>query len=268
MFVNKGILNLLKYLVYGIFLFITVNIIPQKKLASTDTLIMVAIIMSSFVILDFICPSKNIKNDGADSDCDCVCPLPAKAKTIAAEPAITTEPTKEKFDGVGPDFDYDDELDVCYANNETDERGIVRPKPKKLVRRPKKQHLPDGVVVVDENIFSEAIYRPLGEYTDDFTNEWRPGYSYLNTNKWTPGMQTPPVCRMASGGSQTNFVPNNYSKYTDLMEWNYARRPTGPIGINQNYVKHVLNSQGPPIEHRDEGKQIKADFDADAAAEI
>jgi hypothetical protein len=242
MYINSLIINVFKYLLYGIIIALIINIIPKEKLPLSDNIIMILIMISTFILLDFICPKKELfTNDNKiinnNNSCRCKTNL------------------NEHFND--PDIDNQPE-DIL--NEETNERGVVRQEPIQKeettvsqpvvsqpdvsqpdVSQPDSNQIKD-IDIVDENIYSDYIMKPLGEYTNDFTNQWKYGWTFLNTDKWTVPMNRPPICVMP-GGTESTFQPRSYSNTADLLEWNYARKITQPIDMNTAYIKNVLNQQ-------------------------
>jgi len=231
MYVNNLIINIFKYLLYGIIISIIINIIPQEKLPISDNLIMIIFMIITFILLDFICPKKelfiNDNNNELINNDNIACPC---------------NNIQENFND--PDIENEPE-DI--ENKETNEKGIVRPQPKNNLKHLNDKddtikNKPKDVEIVDENIYSDYIMKPLGEYTDDFTNQWKHGWTYLNTDKWTVPMDKPPVCIMPEGKEST-YQPRSSDNTANLLEWNYARRITQPMDINTAYIKNILNEQ-------------------------
>ena len=55
-------LDLIKYLVYGMIIYILFSYVPQNKLPLTDVLVITIVIMMTYMLLDFIAPYNNIEN--------------------------------------------------------------------------------------------------------------------------------------------------------------------------------------------------------------
>lgn len=53
--------KLLKYLLFSFIIFISLNYIPQNKLNLNENLMIISILSVTYVILDIISPSINIK---------------------------------------------------------------------------------------------------------------------------------------------------------------------------------------------------------------
>jgi len=78
--------------------------------------------------------------------------------------------------------------------------------------------------------FTNQALKPLGQNGNGFTNEWDHDYILLNTDKWAPALNPPPVCKTEK---TCPVCPNLTTGYpTMLREFDSTRRITAPIKAN------------------------------------
>jgi len=71
---------------------------------------------------------------------------------------------------------------------------------------------------------------PLGQNGDGFTNSWDQDYTILNTNKWAPSLNPPPVCKAEK---ECPVCPSITSGYPlSLKEYDSSRKITAPINAD------------------------------------
>lgn len=58
----NNFLDIVKYLVYGMIVYVLFSYVPQNKLPLTDVLVITIVIMMTYMLLDFIAPYNNIEN--------------------------------------------------------------------------------------------------------------------------------------------------------------------------------------------------------------
>jgi len=77
---------------------------------------------------------------------------------------------------------------------------------------------------------SNASLQPLGQNGDGYTNSWDQDYVILNTNKWAPSLNPPPVCKAEK---ECPVCPSITSGYPlSLKEFDSTRRITPPINAD------------------------------------
>jgi hypothetical protein len=82
----------------------------------------------------------------------------------------------------------------------------------------------------DDASFTNQLLKPLGENGNGLTNEWDHDYILLNTDKWAPALNPPPVCKTEK---TCPVCPNLTTGYpTMLREFDSTRRITAPIKAN------------------------------------
>jgi hypothetical protein len=75
--------------------------------------------------------------------------------------------------------------------------------------------------------------RPLGEGLQD----WKNDYIILNTDKWAPALNPPPVCKAEKVCPVCPNVQAGYAKnYTTLKDYNSSRKVMGPDNISSTYL--------------------------------
>ena len=58
----NNFLDIVKYLVYGMIVYVLFSYVPQNKLPLTDVLVITIVIMMTYMLLDFLAPYNNIEN--------------------------------------------------------------------------------------------------------------------------------------------------------------------------------------------------------------
>jgi hypothetical protein len=78
--------------------------------------------------------------------------------------------------------------------------------------------------------FTSQLYKPLGENGNGFTNAWDHDYILLNTDKWGPALNPPPVCKTEK---QCPVCPNLTSGYPLMLrDFDSTRKITPPVEFN------------------------------------
>ena len=81
------------------------------------------------------------------------------------------------------------------------------------------------------------MHKPLGEHTNDFSNSFEYGYSYLNTNKWSVPINNPTACKT---NDNCKVCASNTTGYpVNLKEWNSSRKIMPPDNINMEYINKL-----------------------------
>ena len=71
---------------------------------------------------------------------------------------------------------------------------------------------------------------PLGQNGDGFTNSWDQDYTILNTHKWAPSLNPPPVCKAEK---ECPVCPSITSGYPlSLKEYDSSIKITAPINAD------------------------------------
>ena len=65
---NDSLRNLLKYLVYGVIIYLLIVVVPEKKTQTTETIMITFIAVGSYMILDTFCASISKTLEGMDDD--------------------------------------------------------------------------------------------------------------------------------------------------------------------------------------------------------
>jgi hypothetical protein len=67
---NDSLKNLLKYLVYGVIIYLLIIVVPEKKTETTETIMITFIAVGSYMILDSFCSSRNKTLESMADDLD------------------------------------------------------------------------------------------------------------------------------------------------------------------------------------------------------
>jgi hypothetical protein len=200
----RNIIHLIKFLIYGSFVYFLLNFVPERKISNHDLVMIIMITMTLYTLLEFIAPNRmarryiNKKNKETFSD-ESVPPTEIKDPLVPV-----TEPVQK-----------------------------IEPEVKKPV---------EEVNEMKYTEFDQQMHKPLGEYDNTVTNKFEYGYAYLNTDKWTVPMKRPPVCIPPE--NPCPICPVMTSGYPiNLKEFNSALRITPVDNINIKYIKEVLNKE-------------------------
>jgi len=89
---------------------------------------------------------------------------------------------------------------------------------------------------LEYNQFNTHNMRPLGEGLQS----WKNDYIMLNTDKWAPAQNPPPVCKTEKKCPVCPHVSAGYAKnYTTLKDFNPSRKVMGPDNINSAYLEKL-----------------------------
>lgn len=89
---------------------------------------------------------------------------------------------------------------------------------------------------------SEMKYSDLNYIVPLNAGMVNPAMTYVAPQNWYPIQPVPPVCVSANRTTtQPLSVVNNYMPFASLQDFNRARRFTGNMQINVDYIKNVLN---------------------------
>jgi hypothetical protein len=89
---------------------------------------------------------------------------------------------------------------------------------------------------LEYNQFNTKNMRPLGEGLQS----WKNDYIILNTDKWAPAQNPPPVCKTEKRCPVCPNVSAGFAKnYTTLKDFNPSRKVLGPDNISGAYLEKL-----------------------------
>jgi hypothetical protein len=92
--------------------------------------------------------------------------------------------------------------------------------------------------------FTNQLLKPLGENGNGFTNEWDHDYILLNTDKWAPALNPPPVCKSEQ---KCPVCPNLTTGYPLMLrDFDSTRRVTPPIKADVSAMNNSTYVPTPP----------------------
>ena len=116
---NDSLKNLLKYLVYGVIIYLLIIVVPEKKTETTETIMITFIAVGSYMILDSFCSNRNKTlermaddldlglDDDFDLDDDSTSADPVTTDPVTPDPVttdlVTPDPVMTTPDPVTPD---------------------------------------------------------------------------------------------------------------------------------------------------------------------
>jgi hypothetical protein len=222
--------HLMKYVVFGIILYLLVTYIPTQQIKNLDQIIIYLVALLSFIILDLILNYSTIhsycsqfmgwKQSGPTPSCGCDMETfkpPKKIEHLTLEqPQIVPIPPVVQVEQP-PVVPVVPVVPIVPAQ----------------VEQPAK---PENQMKYTE--FPPEMHQPLGTYDNTFTNDFNHGYTLLNTDKWAVPMKRPPVCiqEKECPVCPTSATMGYYMSVTDFpMEFKM------PEKINTQYVANILN---------------------------
>ena len=97
----------------------------------------------------------------------------------------------------------------------------------------------------EDATFTNQLLKPLGENGNGLTNEWDHDYILLNTDKWAPALNPPPVCKAEKTCPVCPSLTTGYPLM--LRDFDSTRRITAPINadiVSMNATDSVVNGSG------------------------
>lgn len=203
----RNVIHLIKFLIYGSFVYFLLNFVPENKISNHDLIMIIMISMTLYVLLEFISPNRKIRYY-----------INNKNKEMFVNDAI---PPSESTDPLIP----------------VNEQPKVEQKIEPVIKKP--------IEEVNEMKYTEydpQMHKPLGESDGTVSNKFEYGYSYLNTDKWSVPMRRPPVCIPPENPCPVcPVMTSGYPVY--LKEFNSTLRVTPSDNLNVKYIKEVLNKE-------------------------
>jgi hypothetical protein len=93
----------------------------------------------------------------------------------------------------------------------------------------------------EDATFTSQLLKPLGENGNGFTNEWDHDYILLNTDKWGPALNPPPVCKTEK---TCPVCPNMTTGYPLMVrDFDSSRRVTPPIKADITSMNNTMSKK-------------------------
>jgi len=208
----------MKYIVFGIILFLLVTYIPINQIKTTDQIIIYVVAIISFVIIDIILNYQSIMNycgifkkyrKPINSNCGCV--TVEKFESTPQNPLDTTQlyttPNSSTLFSGNLSMASSNSLTLGDLTKNSDNisntnlnlnNSILNPVSSSLnINNPTVTNVEKEAETSNEMKYTELppeMHQPLGTYDNTFTNDFNHGYTMLNTDKWSVPMRRPPVC--------------------------------------------------------------------------
>ena len=242
-----NILKYLKYLVYGISVYLLISFIPRIKLPTSDKVVVASILMISFTLLDILLPKKKLMVENYDKCNTASVKFPSgNGEYISmagyAEDNVDTENLLDSEKENDQKENDQKENELLNKLKEQDDKikaleQKLKNQPTRVISTCKTELKEDSDMKYSE--LNKESHKPLGEFTDDFNNDFEYGYSYLNTNKWKIPMQKPPVCKTEKTCPICPITTVGYP--VDVKHWNKSKKVLPPDNINIKYIDEKLN---------------------------
>jgi hypothetical protein len=113
----------------------------------------------------------------------------------------------------------------------------------------------------EDEKFTDQLLKPLGENGNGLTNAWDHDYILLNTDKWSPALNPPPVCKSEQS---CPVCPNLTTGYPLMVrDFDTTRRITAPIKADVSSMNNFTstsptNAVTPPITYNDIKNKIES----------
>jgi hypothetical protein len=251
--------EIIKYLVYGIVVYLLLTFIPKNKLVLEDKLICTAVVIISVIGLSVIKTKKQEHFDNTtttpttsnivmtESDLDTLSGFSDESlvrnngtyahSTMATPTPTTTNDTPTSTAVTPTSTTTATTTDVVLSEDEINSMATSGNEFTDCVRTCTMNDDEESDMKYSQ--ISSCMYTPLGKYDSTMSNSFEYGYAYLNTDKWRVPMPKPPVCKTSTS---CTVCPTNTSGYpVDVKEWNSASKIMPPDNISIDYLKK-LNS--------------------------
>lgn len=257
----NSFIDIVKYLVYGMIVYVLFSFVPQHKLPLSDVLVITIVIMMTYMLLDFLAPYNDIENLDPDfiamnQKIETLNENFANEKNIKENLDPDLISNENKIEHLDPDFIAEekeenldstelDPLDLSTKENTVSEEKKISEESKDIS---------DPIEAIDNSNLASLkelkqesdmkysqldpeLHKPLGEFTKDFNNKFEYGYSYLNTDKWSVPMYRPPVCKTDESCKVCSSATKGYP--VDVKEWNSSTKVMPPDNINVEYISKL-----------------------------
>jgi len=228
----------LTFLLYFIFVGFSVYYLTQNKLDEKSRYILIGVLMLPYIFMDQI-------NFFSSEEPTQVKPDLVKIQSehySNFEHARTEQPKiveNEKIQNLSVVENQNDKI-----SDKTSEKTFTLEEVQKLLNAVKSTETKKPVVEKfgsmyndnpqkeynEDSSFKSQLYKPLGENGNGLTNEWDHDYILLNTDKWGPALNPPPVCKTEK---TCPVCPNLTSGYPLMVrDFDSSRRITPPINAD------------------------------------
>ena len=238
---------LLKFVLYFIFTFACVYYLTKDRLDEKSRYILVGLLILPYLFIEQINNYDNVPTEIV-SPYERVSPLIKRGvenKARITPPkiehyedvknmAVNKEDVKEQFNNLAqppkenkPEPKEDPKKIIEKFTNDDISKVIA------LLQNVQQAQTTDPSTPIDLStiqVTSTAPLQPLGANGDGLTNEWDQDYVLLNTNKWGPALNPPPVCVSEKQCPVCPSLTNGYP--LSLKDWDSTRRVTPPIQAN------------------------------------
>jgi len=239
---------LLKFVLYFVFTFACVYYLTKDRLDEKSRYVLVGLLILPYLFIEQINNYDNVPNEIV-SPYERVSPIVKRGvenKARISQPKIehyedvknmivTKEDVKEQFNNLAkppkennPEPKAENNKNVIEKFTNDDIAKVIA-----LLQNVQQAQTTNPSTPIDLStiqVSSTAPLQPLGANGDGLTNEWDQDYVLLNTNKWGPALNPPPVC---VAEKECPVCPSLTSGYPlALRDFDSTRRITPPIQAN------------------------------------
>ena len=251
--------TIVKYVIYAITVFAIINYMTKSKLSTSEYILIGLPIIGVYIILD------SMSNRNAKATITKVSPEKFEVESAenftasSASPANTTvssvSSASSKASNLSPSVSK-----VVKQAVKNAVKNVVSPKRQSKRQSKKDCGCSDNAIAkkikdleqrvnslrtldrtpedsdLEYNQFNTHNMRPLGEGLQS----WKNDYIILNTDKWAPAQNPPPVCKTEKKCPVCPHVSAGFAKnYTTLKDFNPSRKVMGPDNINSSYLEKL-----------------------------
>jgi hypothetical protein len=258
----------MKYVVFGIILFLLITYIPITKINNNDRIIIYVVAICSFIAIDIILNYNNIQNICSKffgkkiPKCNCnnieqftnnnidnllqnisdpvlqnttTIPVLQNTTTIPVLQNTTTIPVQQNTTTIPV---QQNTATIPVQQNTTtipvQQNTATIPVLQNIVKQNNEADTSNEMKYTE---LPPEMHQPLGSYDNTFTNDFNHGYTLLNTDKWSVPMKRPPVC------IQEKECPVCPSMTTGSFMYvkDFPMETHIPEKINMDYVNDKIN---------------------------
>ena len=251
--------TIVKYVIYAITVFAIINYMTKSKLSTSEYILIGLPIIGVYIILD------SMSNRNAKATITKVSPEKFEVESAENFTASSASPTNTTVSSVSSASSKASNLSpsvskVVKQAVKNAVKNVVSPKRQSKRQSKKDCGCSDNAIAkkikdleqrvnslrtldrtpedsdLEYNQFNTHNMRPLGEGLQS----WKNDYIILNTDKWAPAQNPPPVCKTEKKCPVCPHVSAGFAKnYTTLKDFNPSRKVMGPDNINSSYLEKL-----------------------------
>jgi hypothetical protein len=232
------------FLLYCLFVSFTIYYLTKDKLDEMSRYMLIGVLILPYIFMDQAESFSNILKDKSEKieNYSPQNPIPEQvvpkliSKSILEQPKIILN-ENEKVENLKAVEDANKKI----FTSEDLKNIIKRIKENKLLENYGSMYTGEVAKTYNEDQkFTSQLLKPLGENGNGFTNEWDHDYILLNTDKWGPALNPPPVCKTEK---TCPVCPNLTTGYPLMLrDFDSSRRITAPIKADISEMNNTTSN--------------------------